>query len=90
MRVAGSGQTEVAGELTMRGTTRPATLLVTEITGEQKDHTGATRIGASATAIIKRSDFGITYNRVLEAGGIAIADEVTISLDVSLVKSKAS
>jgi polyisoprenoid-binding protein YceI len=77
---------EIVGELTIRGVTREVTLRDVEITGEQKDHRGATRMGASATARVKRSDFGMTYNRAIEAGGVAIADEVVVALDLSLVK----
>lgn len=87
-RSVGNGALDVVGDLTIRGVTREVTLAIVDITGEQRDHNGATRMGASATAKIKRSDFGMTYNRVLEAGGIAIADEVTLSLDVELVKDK--
>lgn len=70
----------------MRGVTREVTLALDELSGEQLDHRGTTRIGASATARVKRSDFGMTYNRVIETGGVAIADEVVVTLDVSLVK----
>lgn len=89
-RSVGAGQVEVIGDLTLRGVTRALTLAVTDITGEQKDHRGATRMGATATAKIKRSDFGMTYNMVLEAGGVALADEVALTIDVSLVKSAAA
>jgi polyisoprenoid-binding protein YceI len=77
---------EVTGTLSLRGTTRDVTLAVTEVTGEQKDHNGRVRVGASATATIKRSDFGMTYNKVLEAGGVAVSDAVSLTLDVSFVK----
>jgi polyisoprenoid-binding protein YceI len=90
VRSVGPGRLEVAGRLTIRGTTRDVTLAVDEVTGEQKDHNGKTRMGASATAKIRRSDFGMTYNKVLEAGGFAVADEIAITIDVSLVKSDAS
>lgn len=86
---AGSGGVAVTGDLTIRGVTRLVVLVVEEITGERRDHNGATKIGVSATAKIKRSDFGITYNRLLEAGGVAIADEISLTLDVSLVKAEA-
>ena len=78
---------EVIGDLTIRGTTREVSLAVAEVTREQKDHNGRTRIGVSATAKIKRSDFGITYNILLEAGGVALSDEIAVRLDVSLVKA---
>jgi polyisoprenoid-binding protein YceI len=90
VRGVGAGQIEVTGDLTMRGTTREVTLAVNDITGEQKDHQGNQRIGASITGKIKRSDFGITYNMVLEAGGIALSDEVAVTIDIALVKDKAA
>ncbi|MGN6106351.1 MAG: YceI family protein [Kofleriaceae bacterium] len=77
---------QVVGDLTIRGTTREVTLLVEDITPEQKDPWGNTRIGASASTKIKRSDFGMTWNAVIEAGGVMVGDEVKIHLDVELVK----
>jgi len=80
---------EVTGDLTIRGTTREVTLAVNEIAREHRDFQGARRIGANATGKVRRSEFGITFNKVLEAGGVALGDEVSLSLDVSLVESKA-
>jgi polyisoprenoid-binding protein YceI len=82
-----AGALEIDGALTIRGTTRPITVHVGEVTSEHPDFQGKPRIGASATAKLRRSDFGMTFNKVLEAGGIGIGDEVTISLDVSLMKT---
>ena len=42
--------------------------------------------GASATTQIKRSDFGLTWNKALEAGGVMVGDEVAISIDVEAIK----
>lgn len=39
---------------------------------------------------VKRSDFGITYNKLLEAGGVALADDVSLTVDVSLLKAAPS
>jgi polyisoprenoid-binding protein YceI len=86
-RAAGEGRVDVTGDLTIRGSTREVTLHVTDITGEQKDPWGNTRIGATAKTKIKRSEFGVTWNAVLETGGIAVSDDVAIELDVSLVKA---
>ena len=47
---------------------------------------GNTRAGASATTKIKRSDFGLTWNKVLETGGVMVGDEVAISIDVEAIK----
>jgi polyisoprenoid-binding protein YceI len=76
----------LTGELTIHGVTREVTLDVTS-EGRGKDPWGGERAGYSATTKIKRSDFGLTWNQVLEAGGIAVGDEIKITLDVELVKS---
>jgi len=81
-----AGTLEIVGELCLRGTTRPITLEVTEVTSEQRDFQGARRFGASAKGKLRRSDFGITFNKLLETGSVAISDEVALSIDVSLVK----
>jgi polyisoprenoid-binding protein YceI len=80
---------DVVGDLTIRGVTREITLAVDDITAEHTDPWGQRRIGASAKAKIRRSDYGMTWNAALEAGGILVGDEVTIQLDVSLVKQAA-
>jgi polyisoprenoid-binding protein YceI len=87
-RAAGDGRLEVTGDLTIRGTAREVTLSVSDITGEQPDPWGNTRIGAHASTKIKRSEFGMTWNAALETGGIVVGDDVAITLDVSLVKAK--
>jgi polyisoprenoid-binding protein YceI len=90
VRRGGASPLELTGELTIRGTTRAITLAVHEITPEHRDLQGARRIGASATGKISRSDFGITFNKVLEAGGVALGDEVSLSVDASLVEARLS
>ena len=89
VRFGGAGGLELVGDLMIRGTTREVTLAVTEVSGEQRDHNGKTRMGASAIGKIKRSEFGITYNKVLEATRVAVGDEVTLLLDLSLLKDEA-
>jgi polyisoprenoid-binding protein YceI len=75
----------VAGDLTLHGVTRPVVLEVTE-EGRGKDPWGGERLGFSATTRIKRSDFGLTWNQALEAGGVLVGDEIKISLELQLVK----
>ena len=79
---------ELVGDLTIRGTVREVVLLVDGPTGEQADPWGNVRIGASASTKIKRSDFGMTWNALLEAGGLTVGDEVSINIDVSLIRTK--
>ena len=64
------------------------TLTVSDLTEEQADPWGNLRIGASAKTKVKRSDFGMQWNGVLEAGGVLVGDEVTIQIEVSLVRTK--
>lgn len=78
---------EVHGDLTIHGTSREVRLLVTDLTAEHKDPWGNQRIGASAKTRIRRSDFGMQWNAALEAGGVLVGDEVTISVDVSLIRA---
>jgi polyisoprenoid-binding protein YceI len=78
---------KLAGDLTMHGVTREVVLDVTN-EGRGKDPWGGERAGYSATTKINRSDFGLTWNQVLEAGGIAVGDEIKISLDLEVVKGQ--
>ena len=75
----------VVGELTIRGVTREVVLAVEE-TGRGGDPWGGQRIGYSATTKINREDFGLTWNQVLETGGVAVSREVKIAVDVEVVK----
>jgi polyisoprenoid-binding protein YceI len=82
------GDLELVGDLTIHGTTREVALAVTDVTPERKDPWGNVRIGATASARIKRSDFGMTWNSALETGGVLVGDEVKIHLEVELVRDK--
>jgi polyisoprenoid-binding protein YceI len=76
----------LTGNLTIKGVTRPVVLAVTGLTPEVKDPWGGTRRGATATAKISRKDFGLNWNKAMEAGGVVVGDEVTIQLEVELTK----
>ncbi len=77
---------EVKGDLTIHGTTREVTLTVDDVTPEHADPWGKQRMGASARTKIRRSDFGMRWNAALEAGGVLVGDEVSIELEVELVR----
>jgi polyisoprenoid-binding protein YceI len=77
----------VTGDLTIRGVTHSVVFNVEGPTPPAKDPWGNTRLGLSATTKINRKDFGLTYNAALEAGGILVGEEVTITLDVQFVKA---
>ena len=77
---------KVTGNLTMHGVTKPATLDVEGPTPEIKDPQGKTRAGAQATTKIDRQDFGISWNKALDAGGVTVGNEVSVTIDVEAVK----
>jgi len=81
---------KVTGDLTLHGVTRETTLDVEGPTPEMKDPWGKTRAGAQATTTINRKDFGLTWNQALEAGGVAVGDEVKITIDVEATKQPAA
>jgi polyisoprenoid-binding protein YceI len=82
----GPGKWKVTGDLTLHGVTKPVVLEVEGTGAPINDPMGNTRAGASATAKIKRSDFGLIWNQALEGGGVMVGDEVAISIDVEAIK----
>jgi polyisoprenoid-binding protein YceI len=82
----GANSYRVTGDLTVHGVTKPVTLDFDEVSEETKDPWGNTRIGASAKAKIKRSDFGLTWNAPLETGGFMVGDDVKIEFDLEFTK----
>jgi polyisoprenoid-binding protein YceI len=82
----GEGNYEVAGDLTIHGTTRPVVLTVNDLTAPAKDPWGNVRIGLEATTKINRKDFGLVWNAALETGGVLVGDEVHITVDAEFVK----
>jgi polyisoprenoid-binding protein YceI len=86
-KVMRTGETtyKVKGELTMRGVTRPAGLDV-EYGGTLRDPFGHDRAGFSAKTVVDRKEFGITFNQVLDHGGLALGEQVTIEIDVEATK----
>jgi polyisoprenoid-binding protein YceI len=85
----GDDALNVGGNLTIKGVTRPVVLKVTGLTGEVKDPMGGVRRGATVQAKINRKDFGLTWNKAMEAGGVVVGEDVTIDLDLELSKKKA-
>jgi polyisoprenoid-binding protein YceI len=77
---------KVVGDLTIHGVTREITVDVEGPTPEVKDPWGNFRRGATATAKINRRDFGLTWNKVLDSGGLVVGDEVNIYVEVELVR----
>jgi polyisoprenoid-binding protein YceI len=86
---AGPGKLKVTGDLTINATTRPVILDVDGPSEVVKDARGREKVGLSAATKINRKDFGIVWNEVLETGGFAVADEVSISLDIEFIRAPA-
>ncbi len=78
---------DLVGDLTIRGVTKEVVLNV-EATPIIKGISGETRIGAQATTKVNRQNFGVKWNRALDAGGVAVGDEVQITLDLELIQAK--
>jgi polyisoprenoid-binding protein YceI len=86
--VLAAGRYTVHGDLTLRGTTQPVRLAV-DLLGRAPDVQGNPRLGLKATARVQRTAWGITWNAPVPGGGVALADEVDLELDVSLVPAAA-
>ena len=86
VETAGEGKWKVTGDLTLHGVTKPVVLDVDGPTPVIKDPFGMSRVGASATTEINRGDYGLVWNKALEAGGVMVGDEVKISIDVEAIK----
>lgn len=76
---------KLTGDLTIRDVTRPITLDV-KFEGQTKDPWGGERVGFSGSGKIDRRDFGLTWNQVLEAGGLTVGNDIKISIEAEAVK----
>ena len=73
------------GDLSMHGVTKPVVLDV-KYGGSVKDPMGTERAAFTATTSISRKEFGLTYNSVLEAGGLALGENVDVILEVEGIR----
>jgi polyisoprenoid-binding protein YceI len=82
------GDLRVTGDLTIRDITRPVTLEVEALPPAIQDPWGNRRRGVSARARISRKEWGLKWNLAIEAGGVAVGDEVAIEIDAEIVARK--
>jgi polyisoprenoid-binding protein YceI len=82
------GAFELVGDLTIRDVTKEVVLKVEGPSQPIRDPQGNRRVGAAATTTINRKDFNINYNRLIEAGGVVVGDEVKINLDIEAIEKK--
>lgn len=80
----GEGEFLVHGDVTIRGVTKPISFEV-EFHGVSKNPWGKTVSGLSARGTLNRKDFGVSYNAVLEAGGVAVGEKVKLELEAELI-----
>jgi polyisoprenoid-binding protein YceI len=77
---------KLTGDLTMHGLTKPVTLEV-EYAGRAKHPQMGERAGFSARGTLNRKDWDLTWNQVLDAGGLALGDKIEIHLEIEAVKA---
>jgi len=86
IKKAGNNKYKVMGDLTMHGVTKEVTLDTEVSPKTAKDPMGNERRFATATTKLNRKDYGLNWNKALEAGGMLVGDDVNITLDLSMVK----
>ncbi len=74
----------LTGELTLRGVTKSITL-TGEFGGVATDGYGQVHAGATATTTLNRHDFGVNWNAALEAGGVTLGDDVTVTAELQVI-----
>ena len=85
---AAPGKLKVTGNLTINATTRQVVLDVDGPTPAIRDNQGREKVGLSGTTTISRKAFGITYNPILDNGGVTVSDDVSIVLEIELIKNE--
>jgi polyisoprenoid-binding protein YceI len=85
---APGGRLVVAGDLTIRGVTRPVTLDVDPLSPVVADPWGNTKRGATARTRLNRKDWGLQWNVGLETGGVLVGDEVAVEIELELARRK--
>lgn len=76
----------VTGDLTIKDVTKPVTIDF-DFEGAAVDPFGNQRVGLSGVVKVNRKDFGLTWNAALETGGVLVSEEITLSFEVSAIKS---
>lgn len=80
----GDDEFEVTGDLTIKDVTKSITIDF-EYTGAATDPFGNKRVGLEGEAEINRSDFGLTWNAVLETGGVLVSDKIKLEFEISAI-----
>ena len=75
----------LTGTMLLHGVTKPITWDLT-YNGSIKDNKGTTHAGFKATTTIPRKDYSLSWNKTLDAGGVALGDDVPVTVHVELTK----
>jgi len=87
-RIEKSGEGFVAvGDLTMRGVTKEISIPFT-FAGVVTDPWGNTRLGLSGATKLNRQDYGVSWSKSLDSGGLVVADDVEIAIEIEAIKAK--
>ena len=87
IKASGKDSWLVTGDLTMRGVTKQVTLPVA-LLGEGKDPWGNEKMGFETSTTLNRQDYGISWNKTLDQGGVLVDDEVKVQVSVEANKVK--
>ncbi len=80
-KVNGPDDVELTGDLTIHGVTKSTTFEV-EGFNQAVDFMGTTKVGGTAKTTINRQDFGVSWNRALDTGGMVVSDDVKIEIEL--------
>ncbi len=86
VEATGAGEFRMTGDLTIKGVTK-SVVIDWESAGTAVDPYNNLRAGFEGKAVINRSDFGVTFNAALEAGGVLVSEKITLEFDVSAIRN---
>ncbi len=86
VEAASQSEFKLTGDLTMHGVTKPVTLDV-EYAGRSTHPQMGERSGFSVRGTLSRKEWGLVYNQVLEAGGLALSDKIELQLEIEATKA---
>jgi polyisoprenoid-binding protein YceI len=88
VETAGKGKLRIIGDMTLHGVTKQVTWLVDGPAAAVKDPKGNLHSGATATTVVNRKDFGLTWNKTLDGDGVMVGEDIDLSVEVELVEKK--
>jgi polyisoprenoid-binding protein YceI len=84
LEICGSSSARVTGDLTLKGVTRPVTFDL-QFLGRTTDENGRPKVAFDARASIDREEFGLVWNRVLEAGGVLVGRQIELQIEAQAI-----